>query len=57
MMQLGYSFGTNPGIYTIGVNYGGAPTLVINNGIKPQLSLQMIVSIFYQSSEDGKKAL
>jgi imidazolonepropionase-like amidohydrolase/Tol biopolymer transport system component len=52
--QLGYSYGKNPGIYII-ASTGGAPQMVINNGIRPQFSSDDS-RIFYQSSEDGKKS-
>lgn len=52
---LGYAFGKNPGIYIMPAN-GGAPTLVLNNGIRPGFNSNDS-RIFFQSSEAGKKAL
>ncbi|MCD8739395.1 amidohydrolase family protein [Mucilaginibacter roseus] len=52
--DLGYAFGTNPGIYVLAVA-GGTPRLVLDNGIRPQFSADDS-RIYYQSSEDGKKA-
>jgi imidazolonepropionase-like amidohydrolase/Tol biopolymer transport system component len=51
---LGFAFGTNPGIYTL-ADTGGTPKMIINNGIEPQFSTDDS-KIYYQSSEDGKKA-
>lgn len=51
---LGFAFGVDPGIYTIPVS-GGAPTLIIDNGINPTFSTDDS-KIYYQSSEGGKKA-
>jgi len=50
----GFAFGNNPGIYTISAN-GGAPKMIINNGIYPQFSNDDS-KIYYQSSEGDKKA-
>ncbi|MBS7563490.1 PD40 domain-containing protein [Mucilaginibacter sp. Bleaf8] len=52
---LGYAFGKNPGIYTLPVS-GGTPQLIIDNGVRPQFSADDS-KIYYQSSQDGKKAL
>ncbi|MCC8407313.1 amidohydrolase family protein [Mucilaginibacter sp. UR6-1] len=52
--DLGYAFGTNPGIYVMAAA-GGTPRLVLDNGIRPQFSPDD-QKIYYQSSEDGKKA-
>ncbi|MBE9661737.1 amidohydrolase family protein [Mucilaginibacter myungsuensis] len=66
--QLGYAFGKNPGIYTVSLTSGMAtigglvqttastPTLVLNNGIRPQFTADDS-KIYYQSSEGGNKAL
>lgn len=50
----GYSFGKNPGIYTIPAN-GGTPRMIIDNGIYPQYSADDS-KIYYQSEEGDKKA-
>ena len=50
----GFSFGKNPGIYTVPVN-GGVPKMIINNGIYPQFSTDD-AKIYYQSTEGDKKA-
>jgi imidazolonepropionase-like amidohydrolase/Tol biopolymer transport system component len=50
----GFAYGKNPGIYTVPVN-GGAPKMIINNGIQPQFSADDS-KIYYQSSEGDKKA-
>jgi len=52
---LGFSFGVNPGIYTIPVTSGGTPTMIIDNGINPTFSTDDS-KIYYQSRENGKKA-
>ncbi len=52
---LGYSFGKNPGIYTVPAD-GGTPTLILNNGIRPSFNTNDS-RIYFQSSESGKKAL
>jgi Tol biopolymer transport system component/imidazolonepropionase-like amidohydrolase len=58
--DLGYAFGTNPGIYV--ANISGDSTrwvintkMVLNNGIEPSFSADDS-KIYYQSSEGGKKA-
>jgi len=48
----GFAFGENPGIYIIPAT-GGAPQLIINNGINPQFSTDD--SKIYYQSEDGDK--
>jgi len=50
----GFAFGKNPGIYVIPAN-GGAPKMIINNGIYPQFSTDD-AKIYYQGSEGDKKA-
>lgn len=52
---LGYSFGKNPGIYTIPAE-GGKAKLMLNNGIRPVYNADDS-RIFFQSTETGKKAL
>ena len=52
---LGYSFGKNTGIYSIPA-IGGKPTLILNNGIRPSFNFNDS-RIYFQSTEDGKKAL
>lgn len=52
---LGYSFGKNPGIYTIPAE-GGKAKLMLNNGIRPVYNADDS-RIFFQSTEAGKKAL
>ncbi|MDB5032446.1 amidohydrolase family protein [Mucilaginibacter sp.] len=52
--NLGFAFGTNPGIYII-PSAGGTAQMVINNGINPRFSTDD-TKIYYQSSEGGKKA-
>ncbi|RYE15458.1 MAG: amidohydrolase, partial [Sphingobacteriales bacterium] len=52
--ELGYAYGANPGIYTIPSN-GGAPKLILNNGIRPQFSADDS-KIYYQSTDGDKKA-
>ena len=52
---LGYAFGKNPGIYTI-PSSGGNPVMVLNNGIRPSFNADD-TRIYFQSTEDGKKAL
>jgi Tol biopolymer transport system component/imidazolonepropionase-like amidohydrolase len=52
---LGFAFGKNPGIYTIAATGFASPQLIINNGIRPQFSADDS-KLYYQSSEDGKKA-
>lgn len=51
---LGFAFGKNPGIYTIS-SEGGTPVMVLNNGISPSFTKDD-TRIFFQSTEDGKKA-
>lgn len=51
---LGMTYGKNTGIYIMSAN-GGAKTLVLDNGIKPQFNSDDS-RIFYQSTEDRKKA-
>ncbi len=51
---LGYAYGKNPGIYVVPAT-GGAPQLLLNNGIRPQFSADDS-KLYYQSTEDGKKA-
>jgi imidazolonepropionase-like amidohydrolase/Tol biopolymer transport system component len=51
---LGYTYGKGSGIYTMPAA-GGAKTLVIDNGIKPQFNFND-TRIFYQGSENGKSA-
>lgn len=51
---LGMTFGKKPGIYIMSAN-GGAKTLILDNGIKPQFNTDDS-RIYYQSTEDGKKA-
>lgn len=52
---LGYSFGKNPGIYTIPAE-GGKPKLILNNGIRPGFNSDGS-RIYFQSTEAEKKAL
>jgi imidazolonepropionase-like amidohydrolase/Tol biopolymer transport system component len=52
---LGYFFGNDPGIYILPLAVGSKPQFVINNGLHPQFSADDS-KLFYQSSEDGKKA-
>lgn len=51
---LGYAFGKHPGIYIVAAT-GGTPIMLINNGVRPQFSADDS-KLYYQSSEDGKKA-
>jgi len=51
---LGFTFGTNPGIYML-ADTGGTPKMVINNGINPQFSSDDS-KIYYQSQQGDKKA-
>jgi imidazolonepropionase-like amidohydrolase/Tol biopolymer transport system component len=51
---LGHTFGKNSGIYIMSAN-GGAKTKVTDNGLKPKFNADDS-RIFFQSSEDGKKA-
>lgn len=51
---LGLTYGKNTGIFVMSAN-GGAKTLVLDNGIKPQFSSDDS-RIFFQGSEDRKKA-
>ncbi len=51
---LGYTFGKNPGIYTMTVN-GGNVKLISKEGIKPQFSTNDS-KIYFQTTEKGKKA-
>jgi len=51
---LGYAYGKNPGIYVM-ASSGGAAQMLLNNGIRPQFSADDS-KLYYQSSEDGKKA-
>ncbi|MFC5283255.1 amidohydrolase family protein [Pedobacter alpinus] len=53
-MTLGYSYGKNPGIYTIEPEKGTSK-LITKSGIKPQFN-SLDNRIFFQSSEGGKKA-
>jgi len=66
--ELGYAYGKNGGIYTIGLTNGMAtidgatqvtastPQLIINNGIRPQFTSDDS-KIYFQSYEGGNKAL
>ncbi|WP_113635383.1 amidohydrolase family protein [Nubsella zeaxanthinifaciens] len=51
---LGLTYGKNTGIFVVSAN-GGAKTLVLDNGIKPQFNSDDS-RIFYQSYDSGKKA-
>lgn len=51
---LGLTYGKNTGIFIVSAN-GGAKTLVLDNGIKPQFNSDD-TRIFYQSYDSGKKA-
>ncbi|GAB2690414.1 amidohydrolase family protein [Mucilaginibacter koreensis] len=51
---MGYAFGKNTGIYTVPTT-GGAPQLIIDNGIRPQFSPDDS-KIYYQGYENGDKA-
>jgi len=51
---LGYTFGKNPGIYTMSVN-GSNVKLISKEGIKPQFSTNDN-NIYFQTTENGKKA-
>ncbi len=51
---LGLTYGKNTGIFVMPAN-GGAKTLVLDNGIKPQFNSDD-TRIFYQGYESGKKA-
>jgi len=51
---LGFTFGTNPGIYIL-ADTGGTPKMVINNGVNPQFSSDDS-KIYYQSYQGDKKA-
>lgn len=53
-MTLGYSYGKNPGIYTIAPEKGTAK-FITKQGIKPQFNTADN-RIYFQSSENGKKA-
>ncbi|HVS94050.1 MAG TPA: amidohydrolase family protein [Mucilaginibacter sp.] len=50
---LGFSFGTDPGIYMV-PSTGGKPKMVIDNGIHPQFSSDDS-KIYYQSSDGENK--
>ncbi|MBS1525897.1 MAG: PD40 domain-containing protein [Bacteroidetes bacterium] len=50
---LGFSFGTNPGIYIM-PSTGGKPKMIIDNGIHPQFSSDDS-KIYYQSSDGDNK--
>jgi imidazolonepropionase-like amidohydrolase/Tol biopolymer transport system component len=50
----GFAYGEKPGIYTVAVT-GGAPKMIINNGIYPQFSTDDS-KIYYQSNEGDLKA-
>lgn len=50
----GFTFGQNPGIYTIPAN-GGTPKMIINNGIDPQFSTDDS-KIYYLSYDGDNKA-
>lgn len=52
--MLGYTFGTNPGIYITGVN-GGTPVKISSKGVRPSFNANDS-RIFFQSSKDDKKA-
>lgn len=52
---LGNAYGKNPGIYLVAAD-GGKPEMILNNGIRPQFNTDDS-RIFYQSTEEGKKAL
>ncbi len=51
---LGLTYGKNIGIFVMPAN-GGAKTLVLDNGIRPQFNVDD-TRIFYQSYDSGKKA-
>ncbi len=51
---LGLTYGKNTGIFVMPAN-GGAKTLVLDNGIKPQFNTDDS-RIYYQGSESGRKA-
>ncbi len=51
--QLGFAFGTNPGIYVIGAN-GGQPRFIIDHGIKPQFSADDSKLLFQGYDGDNK---
>lgn len=52
---LGYNYGRGTGIFTMPAN-GGAKTLIIDNGIRPQFN-NTDTRIYFQGNADGKKAL
>lgn len=52
---LGYTYGKDPGIYTISTN-GGKGKLIIKEGVKPQFN-SADSRIYYQGNEGSKKAL
>lgn len=51
--DLGYAYGTDPGIYIIS-STGGKPRMIIDNGIYPQFSTDDS-RIYYESSEGENK--
>ncbi len=52
--DLGFSFGTNPGIYVMPAT-GGTPKMVTSDGIEPQFSTND-TKLLYQSEDGGKKS-
>lgn len=52
---LGYTYGKNTGIYTVPAS-GGRTTRIARSGIRPSFSADDS-RIFFQSTEEGKKAL